>query len=90
MVMIFGLCVFDYKTLGHMHELKTFYLELWPQSLIFELGCMLDCPTVIFFLHHRQISIDMMHKKVYIYFSTRDNAMTHLTPLTLTFDLYFK
>ena len=85
MVMIFGLCVFDYKTLGHMHELKTFYLELWPQSPIFEFGCMLDCPTVIFCLYHRQISIDMMHKKGYIYFSTKDNAMTHFN----TFDLDF-
>ena len=85
MVMVFDLCVFDYKTLGHMHEFKTFYLELWPQSQIFEFGCMLDCPTVIFFLHHRQISIDIMHKKGYIYFSTKDNATTYFS----TFDLDF-
>ena len=85
MVMKFGLCVFDYKTLGHMHELKTFDLELRPQSQIFVFRCMLDCPTVIFFLHHRQLSIGMMHKKEYIYFLAKDNAITHYN----TFDLDF-
>ena len=85
MVMIFGLWVFDYKTLGHMHELKTVDLELWPQSQIFEFGCMLDCPTVICFLHHRQISIDIMHKKGYIYFSTKYNVMKHFNTLDLDF-----
>ena len=84
MVMTFGLCVFDYKTLGHMHELKIFDLELRPQSQIFVFGCMLDCPTVIFFFT-RQISIDMMHKKEYIYFSAKENAITHFN----TFDLDF-
>ena len=83
MVRKYGLCVFDDKTLGHMHELKTFDLELRPQSQIFVFGCMLNCPT--FFLHHRQISIDMMHKKEYIYFSAKDNAITHFN----TFDLDF-
>ena len=85
MVMKFGLCVFYYKTLSHIHQLKTFYLELRPQGQIFVFGCMLDCPTVIFFLHHRQISIDMMHKKEYIFFSAKDNAITHFN----TFDLDF-
>ena len=38
-----------------------------------------------FFLHHRQISIDMMHKKEYIYFSAKDNAITHYNTFVLDF-----